>query len=141
MEQQARCKKCGRILKSPQSIAMGMGWTCAGGQSGSRKTFRVRRKGSTGKTYQSSNSSTKGSNVVGDLSSKPVSRREAARRIREERRRLFEQRQPFQCGVLTQTHIPVIYMPLGDGGWKEDHSGHIIAHDKLLTYLQRYRLI
>lgn len=141
MEQQARCKKCGRILKSPQSIALGMGWTCAGGQPGSGKTFRVRRKGSTGKAYPCSNSVTKGITAMGELSPKPTSRREAARRIKEERRRLFEQRQPFQCGVLTRTHIPVIYMPLGDGGWKEDHSGHIIAHDKLLTYLQRYRLI
>ena len=141
MEQQARCKKCGRILKSPQSIAMGMGWTCAGGQPGPGKPFRIRRKGSTGKAYRSSSSGTKGINAVGDLSSRPISRREAARRVRDERRRLFEERQPFQCGVLTRSHIPVIYIPLGDGGWKEDHSGHIIAHDKLQTYLQRYRLI
>jgi hypothetical protein len=141
MEQQARCKKCGRILRSPQSIAMGMGWTCAGGQPSSGKTFRIRRKTGTGKAYPSSNPGTKGSSVVGDLSSKPISRREAARRVREERRRLFEQRQPFQCGVLTRTHTPVIYVPLGDGGWKENHSGHVIAHDTLLTYLQRYRLI
>ena len=36
----------------------------------------------------------------GDLPTKRLSKRELYRRRREERRRLFETREPFQCGVL-----------------------------------------
>ena len=48
---QPRCKKCGRSLSDPDSIARGMGPECAG-ISGSRgKSARVRRQNGSGSTY------------------------------------------------------------------------------------------
>ena len=48
---QPRCKKCGRPLSDPESIARGMGPECAG-ISGSRGKFpRVRRQKGSGSTY------------------------------------------------------------------------------------------
>ena len=142
MEEQARCKKCGRVLKSAASIARGIGSTCAGTKPTSGKTFNPRIRGGTTKPY-----STPGPNRIqnaalsGDLSNKTVSKREMFRKVRDERRKLFEERRPFQCGVLTRTHTPLIYVPLGDSGWKENHSGRIIPHEKLQAYLKRFSLI
>ena len=142
MEGQAKCKKCGRVLKSPASIARGMGSTCAGIMATSGRSLRARCKQSSGKTYQGAGASSKQSPLFpGDLSTKRLSKREVFRRIREERRRLFEERRPFQCGVLSRTRTPLVYVPAGDGGWKENHSGRIIPHEKLHDYLKRYQFI
>jgi len=51
MEKQLRCKKCGRRLKSPMSIAIGMGSKCAGITSTHGKSVRVRIKPSSGVAY------------------------------------------------------------------------------------------
>ncbi len=142
MEEQARCKKCGRVLKSAASIARGMGSTCAGTKPTSGKTFNPRVRAGSTKCY-----STPGPNRIqnaalsGDLSNKPVSKREMFRKVRDERRKLFEERRPFQCGVLTRTHIPLIYVPAGERSWKENHSGRTIPHEALQNYLERYNLI
>ena len=142
MEEQARCKKCGRVLRSPASIARGMGSTCAGTAPPFGKGFSFRIRRGSAKPY-----STPGPNRIqnaasyGDLSTKPTSQRERFRRAKEERRELFEQRMPFQCGVVAKTTIPVIYVPLGESVWKENHSGRIIAHEKLQAYLKRFSLI
>lgn len=142
MEQQKRCKKCGRVLKSPQSIALGMGSTCAGGTIAAGKSIHHgNRRGAAG-SYSAGISNQRNNPLFsGDLSNKSYTQREIFCRTRDERRKLFEQRMPFQCGVLARTHIPVIYMPLGDGGWKENHSGRTIPHENLQAYLKRYRLI
>lgn len=48
---QVRCKKCGRPLSNPESIARGMGPECAG-ISGSRGKFTsIRRQNGSGSTY------------------------------------------------------------------------------------------
>ena len=51
MSQKPRCKKCGRVLRDPVSIARGMGPVCAGdtGRSGRRPQVRARR--SAGRAY------------------------------------------------------------------------------------------
>ena len=51
MEKQPRCKKCGRRLKSPMSIARGMGPKCAGITSTSGKSVRTRSKPSSRTAY------------------------------------------------------------------------------------------
>jgi hypothetical protein len=129
-------------LKSPTSIARGMGSTCAGTTPPAGKSFHLRIRRDSAKPY-----SITGPNIMqntacyGDLSDKPASKREVFRRTRDERRKLFEARLPFQCGVLTRTHTPVIYLPLGDSGWKENHSGRVIPHERLQAYLKRFSLI
>ena len=142
MEEQARCKKCGRILKSPASIARGMGSTCARLTPPFGKGFSLRIRRGYAKPY-STTCPNRRQNAAsyGDLSTKLISQRERFRRAKEERRELFEQRMPFQCGVVARTSIPIIYVPLGESGWKENHSGRIIAHEKLQAYLKRFSLI
>lgn len=111
MEQQARCKKCGHVLKSPQSIAMKMGSTCAGVILKSGKSFHVRIKSSSGRAYQSASIGAQTDSIVGDLSSRPLSKREVVRKIREERRRLFEERQPFNV-VFSHMHVRRLFIYL-----------------------------
>lgn len=48
MKSQPTCIKCGRKLKSPVSIARGMGPKCAGGSSKSGKKVRIRIRRSYG---------------------------------------------------------------------------------------------
>ena len=142
MEEQARCKKCGRVLKSPASVARGMGSTCAGTTIPAGKNFSLRIRRNSAKTYSITQPNRlQNAAAYGDLSAKPISQRELFRKTRDERRKLFEERRPFQCGVLTRTHTPVIYLPLGDSGWKENHSGRVIAHERLQAYLKRFSLI
>ena len=142
MEGQPKCKKCGRVLKSAASVARGMGSKCAGITATSGGSLPARCKQSSGKAYQGVGASDIQAPLFpGDLSSKPLSRREVFRRIKEERRRLFEERKPFQCGVLSRTRTPLVYVPAGDSGWMENHSGRTIPHEKLQDYLKRYQFI
>jgi hypothetical protein len=78
---------------------------------------------------------------IGDAKSKRLSKRETANRNREERQRLFDERLPFQCGLLLPERKPIIYTPTEDGGWKDSTSGRIIPHDQLQSYLKRYQFI
>ncbi len=48
--QATRCKKCGRTLRDPVSIARGMGPECAG-STGGRKKYHSRRKVHGGSAY------------------------------------------------------------------------------------------
>lgn len=72
---------------------------------------------------------------------KKIPRKELACRLREERRGLFEQRQPFQCGKLARTQIPLMYEPVGEKEWKDNMSGRIMSQEQLQKYLMRYRFI
>lgn len=142
MEGQPKCKKCGRVLKSAASVARGMGSKCAGITATSGGSLRTRCKQSSGKAYQSLGASgTQTPLSPGALSTKRLSKREVFRRIKDARRRLFEERKPFQCGVLSRTGTPLVYVPAGDGGWMENHSGRIIPHEELHNYLKRYQFI
>jgi len=77
----------------------------------------------------------------GELPKKRLSKRELFRRRRDERRRLFETREQFECGVVLPKRKPLVYTPLEDGSWKENPSGKIISHERLQEYLKRYRFI
>jgi len=142
MEKQPRCKKCGRRLKSPLSVARGMGPKCAGITSTSGKSVRVRSKQSHGVAYSDKAPSQEQAPLFpGELPKKHLSKRELVRRRREERRRLFETRLPFQCGLVLPARKPLVYTPLEDGSWQENHSGRVISHERLQQYLVKYRFI
>ncbi|HSG42526.1 MAG TPA: hypothetical protein VLA72_05175 [Anaerolineales bacterium] len=77
----------------------------------------------------------------GDLPKKRLSKRELHRRRREERRRLFETRLPFQCGVVLPKRKPLVYTPLKDGSWQEYPGGRVISHERLQQYLVMHQFI
>lgn len=142
MEENPRCKKCKRVLKSPISIARGMGPKCAGVSATPGKSIRVKIKRSSGIACQSVVSNQIQTPLFpGDLTTKRLSKRELYRRRREERRRSFETREPFQCGMLLPKRKPLIYTPLDDGSWKENPTGRVISHERLQEYLRQYRFI
>ena len=142
MDKQPRCKKCGRRLKSPLSIARGMGPKCAGITSTSGKSIRIQSRPSNGVAYsEKSPNQVQSPLFSGELPEKKLSKRELFRKHREERRRLFETRLPFQCGLVLPARKPLVYTPLEDGSWREDYSGRVISHERLHQYLVRYRFI
>lgn len=142
MERKPMCKKCGRVLKSPASIARGMGSKCAGITTARGKSVQVRMKQSWGTAPQSSRTGGRQAPLFsGEMPAKPLTKREQYRRRREERRRMFEMREAFQCGLLLPQREPLVYVPLKDGNWKENPSGRVISHERLQEYLKRYRFI
>lgn len=142
MKKQPRCKKCGRRLKSPLSIAREMGPKCAGITSGSGRSVRVQSKPSSRSAYSHKTlKQVQAPPFAGELPKKRLSKREFFHRRREERRRLFETRLPFQCGLVLPAREPLVYIPLEDGLWREDYSGRVISHERLQQYLVRFRFI
>ena len=142
MEKQPRCKKCGRQLKSPLSIANGMGPKCAGIKPTSGRNVRVQSKPRSHAAYSDNTLvQVQAPLFTGELPKKGLSKRELFRRRREERRRLFETRLPFQCGLVLPARKPLVYTPLENGLWREDYSGRVISHERLQQYLVKYRFI
>ena len=142
MEKQPRCKKCGRRLKSPLSIAIGMGPKCVGNKPTSGRSVRVQSKPSSRTAYSDKLLvQVQAPLFTGELPKKRLSKRELFRKRREERRRLFETRLPFQCGLVMPARKPLVYTPLEDGSWQETYSGRVISHERLQQYLTRYRFI
>jgi hypothetical protein len=142
MEKQAKCKKCGRWLKSPLSIAIGMGPKCAGMKSTSGRSVRARNKPSSRTAYSDKTPvQVQEPLFTGELPKKRLSKRELFRRRKEERRRLFETRLPFQCGLVLPAKKTLVYTPLEDGSWREDYSGRVISHERLQQYLVKYQFI
>ncbi len=142
MEKKERCKKCGRRLKSPLSIAIGMGPKCAGIKPTSGRSVHARNKSSSCTAYSDKKLvQMQAPLFTGELPKKRLSKRELFRRRREERRRLFETRLPFQCGLVLPARKPLVYIPLEDGSWREDYSGRVVSNERLQQYLVRYRFI
>ncbi len=142
MEGKPRCKKCGRALKSPASIARGMGSKCAGVTATSGKRVHPKTRRSSGRAYPSVGMSGGQSLLFpGESPVKQLSKKEMYRRRKEERRRSFETRQAFECSLLMPKKKPLVYEPLEDGGWKESPSGRVIPHERLQEYLTKYRFI
>ena len=142
MEKQARCKKCGRRLKSPLSIAIGMGPKCAGIKSTPARRVRVQSKPSSRTAYSDKTLiQVQAPLFTGELPKKGLNKRDLFRRRREERRRLFETRLPFQCGLVLPARKQLAYTPMEDGSWREDYSGRVISHERLQQYLVRFRFI
>ena len=142
MKGKPKCKKCGRVLKSPLSIALGMGPKCAGISLAKGQGVRVVNRRSSGVAYNGTGTGNVQTSLI--PSSKPekkVSKRELVRKQRSERRRLFEQRQSFQCGFLVGGKTPLIYEPAGEKEWKDKANGKIMSHERLQDYLTRYRFI
>ena len=141
MDKQPKCKKCGRRLKSPMSIARGMGPKCAGITATTERSVRVQRRPNSGAAYSDKVPSQVQVPLFPGELPRRLSKREMIRQRREERRRLFETRLPFQCGLVLPTRKPLVYTPLEDGSWREDYSGRVISHERLQQYLVRYRFI
>ena len=141
MDKQPKCKKCGRRLKSPMSIARGMGPKCAGITATTERSVRVQRRPNSGAAYSDKVPSQVQVPLFPGELPRRLSKREMIRQRREERRRLFETRLPFQCGLVLPTRKPLVYTPLEDGSWRENHSGRVISHERLQQYLVRYRFI
>jgi len=142
MDKQPKCKKCGRRLKSPMSIARGMGPKCAGITATSGKSVRVQSRPISGEAHtEISPSHMQAPLFPGELPKKQLSKRELFRLRKEERHRLFVTRMPFQCGVVLPKRKPLVYTPLEDGSWQENPSGRVISHERLQDYLTRYRFI
>ena len=136
-----RCIKCGKRLKSPESIARGRGPKCAG-VSGRSRNVRVGLSNRNGSAYSLGLAdSHQQSMPIGVTSTRRISKREIIRIKKVERRRRFEARLPFQCGMLVASRRPLVYLPLPDDKWKEEHSGRTIPHARLQDYLMRYGLI
>lgn len=142
METTVKCKKCGRVLKSQLSIAMGMGPKCAGVSLTAEKKLNIGIRRSSGKIYNAVGAgSAQMPLMFSKMPEKKLSRKEKAHRLREERRRLFEQRQSFQCGRLVHSQTLLMYEPVGERDWKDSLSGRIIPQEQLQAYLMRYRFI
>lgn len=142
MEGKPRCKKCGRILKSPASIVRGMGAICAGLSAGKGRRGLVRIQRAIGTAYPENRPSGKQALLFPcNPPIKPLSKKDLYRKQREERRRALETHSQFQCGMTMPNKQPLIFEPLADGAWKEHPSGRVISHERLQGYLTRYQLI
>jgi hypothetical protein len=142
METTVKCKKCGRMLKNPASVVMGMGPKCAGVSMATGKKLQVGNRHHTGKTYNSMG--TDHSQIplmLSQMQEKKTSRREHALIQREERRRLFQERRAFQCGLWVRAKTPLIYEPVGEKEWKDSLSGKIVPQEQLQAILIRSQLI
>ncbi len=136
-----RCKKCGKVLSDPESIARGMGPKCAGISSGGRsEKVRIAHPGGSQYSFGISGGM-QATLPVMPTAPKIKPKAEQARCSREERRRLFEERKPFECGLLLPDRKAVIYTPIAHGDWKNNSNENVIAHDQLQIYLKRYQLI
>ena len=148
MSQKHRCKKCGRVLRDPVSIARGMGPVCAGdtGRAGRRPQVRARRL--TGRAYNAIGTSTQQAPLPvqaaqvreAEQPEPATTKRERIRLARSQRKADFLARQPVQVGVNARTREPVIYNPVGPDGWV-DNQGRQVSHEFLQSYLQRYQFI
>ncbi len=142
METAVKCKKCGRVLKSQLSIAMGMGPKCAGVSLTAGKKLKIGIRHSASRTY---NAVSVGRAQIplmpAHTTERKLSRKEQARRQREQRQHLFEERRSFQCGTLVSSRTPLMYEPVGEKDWKDSLSGKVISQDQLQAYLIRYRFI
>jgi hypothetical protein len=119
-----------------------MGSKCAGMTATSGKGVRPKVRRSTGRAYPSVGMSIGQSLLFpSEPLVKPLSKKEIHRKRKEERRRSFETRQPFQCGLLMPKRKPLVYEPLGDGNWQESPSGRVISHERLQEYLRKYQFI
>jgi hypothetical protein len=142
METTVKCNKCGRVLKSPLSIAMGMGPKCAGVSLTAGNKLNIGLRRSSGKIYNAVGAGgTQIPLILSQLPEKKLPKKELIRRQKEERRRLFEQRQSFQCGTLVRNKTPLIYEPVGEKEWKDNLSGRMMSQEQLQAYLMRYQFI
>jgi len=135
------CKRCGRTLKDPVSIARGIGPVCAGsgGSSSGRRPPRTRDR--SGRRYEAVGNGN-GQLPLFAQGNEPdehprMSKRARVAAARERRRRQFQRRRAFQCGLNARTREPVVYSPTPEGGWTNT-EGYTTSHAALEKYLRRY---
>lgn len=143
METIVKCKKCGRVLKNPASVVMGMGPKCAGVSPSRGGRFRLGIRQSSGKVYSAVGmaSATQMPMMPVEPPARKLSRKELVRRLREERRQAFEQRRAFQCGVVVRTRSPLVYEPMGEQEWRDSLNGKVLSQEQLKAYLMQHRFI
>jgi hypothetical protein len=142
MKGKMKCKKCGRVLKSPLSIALGMGPKCAGISLAKGHGIKMGNRRMSGNVYYDPGAGSVQTPLIPSGNpEKKVSKKELIRKQRAERRRMFEQRQSFQCGFLAGGKTPLIYEPAGEKEWKDKANGRVLSHERLQDYLIRYRFI
>jgi len=136
-----RCSKCGRTLKNPASIARGMGPVCAGAGGSASRRHPPRSRPRSGQKYAAvaAGSSQLQLFAPGEESDETpeMSKRARLAATRARRRRKFEGRQAFQCGLSGRTREPLVFRPTPDGGWTSS-SGYTTGHEALERYLRRY---
>ncbi len=110
------CKKCGRILRDPVSIAIGVGPECRGATSRSTRSPKVSQKRSHGSSYGAA----------------AVDARAAA----------LASGQTVDTGLRDiRTKQPVIYVPDGHGNYTDPRSGYTCTAADLEQYLATFGLI
>lgn len=160
-ETTVRCRKCHKILKSPQSILLGMGPKCAGMADAGKKNVVVKSKRPPRNHHAIGPSIKKISLPLPifcedditpfDAASKPIAFkalralmhdqcfRKQVYQIRSQR---FEQRLAFAPGLFTLPgHKPIVYEPVGTEYWLASDTGHLISHIELGKYLQKHHRI
>jgi hypothetical protein len=136
-----RCSKCGRPLKDPVSIALGIGPVCRGASNGVRH-IQIRSRSSSGRVYAAGSVSAQQMNLFAPRVEEELkcSRRERILAARRVRRVAYENRQSFQIGLNSRTKEPVIYSPTPEGAWKTN-DGYQATHEALGKYLRQYGMI
>ena len=143
MAQKPRCKKCGRALRNPISIARGLGPVCAGGNGKDRQRYKSRSNQSSVRTYETVGSGS--TQLFAPVQSHEAPKRQPRKRerlrlVRMARKTSFLSRQSFKVGINARTREPVIFNPVGTDGWI-DLKGKHISHENLGRYLQLYHFI
>ena len=153
-----RCRKCHKILKSSQSILLGMGPKCAGLSAARKKSVVVKRKRPSGNHHAVGPSVEKTSLSLPifyedditplDAASKPIAFKTLRALMRPQcfrkqvyqiRRQRFEQRLAFAPGLfILPGHKPIVYEPVGTEYWLASDTGHLISHIELGKYLQNH---
>lgn len=154
-----RCKRCGRVLKSPASIARGMGPECAGAGPGRGKRFRLPIKGRTTHAYQSAPTFGKSQPAAaGMFTTQPTKaeiEEEAKRAAQCERRKALDEHQVITLGPFARRNLDykfiTTYTPVSPDEWKmesrNETTGEIIergfttTHQNLADFLNRYGYI
>jgi len=116
MKPTTNCKKCGRPLTDPVSIAMGLGPECRGaGPVGRGKTMKAAGRKSSGKSY--------------------------AQEVGSERANAIATGEPVTVGKDSRTKQPIIYTPDEQGNWVNTTTGHKMTDAALQAYLKKYGLL
>jgi len=145
-----QCSKCGRPLKDPVSIALGIGPVCRGTGNGGRQVH-VRSRCSSGHVYAAGSGNGQQLSlfapgveeqpqldaIVHLANAPPHSRRKRIASTKQARRAAYENREPFQLGLHAPTREAVIYTPISEETW-ETNDGCQTTHEALGKYLRRF---
>ncbi len=162
------CRKCGRVLTSPESIARGMGPECAG-DSGTRRRVRTRSRRGGGRRYDAVGGGHAGQQTLSlfagftpqpagplPIAAAPMltlppaqpaapaqvrAGKKAQAAVRKERRAAHTQ--AFHARQPFSVGLApnlTDFVPV-EGGWQNVQTGRFSTHDDLRRYLERYGFI